>query len=197
MRNRIHALIVAGPNGAGKSTIAGDFLPGLFGIQEYVNADTIANGVSSFRPETAAIEAGRIMLRRINALAEKKVSFGFESTLAARCYVPFINRWNSYGYYTHVLFFALPDVAAAISRVKARVKDGGHDVPESVIERRFAAGLKNFFQLYAPIVSSWFLFDNSGAASPKIIATGGKRRPLIIVNDALYEKLKKVFKDAP
>jgi len=81
---RSNVLVVAGPNGAGKSTLAPVLLRENLSIRDYVNADTIAQGLSAFASEEQAFRAGRIMLARIKDFAEEGRSFAFESTLATR-----------------------------------------------------------------------------------------------------------------
>jgi len=76
--------IVAGPNGAGKTTFAREFLPNYANCLEFVNADLIAEGISPFSPEQAAVRAGRLMLEQIHLLGGKNRDFGFETTLAGK-----------------------------------------------------------------------------------------------------------------
>ena len=163
--------VVAGPNGAGKSTFAQTFLPEYADCREFVNADLIAAGLSPFNPESLAIQAGRLMLQRIEALAEAGIDFGFETTLAGRSYVPLLHNLRDRGYRLHLFFLWLPEVELAVSRVQDRVLAGGHAIPEEVIQRRFARGLRNFFEVYQPMVDAWILFDNSGK-KPRRIAKG-------------------------
>ncbi len=153
-----HIIILAGPNGAGKSTSAPILLRDTFAVDEFVNADTIAHGFLAFRPESAALEAGRIILYRLQELAEKRINFAFETTLASRTFAPWVKRLGASGYKSHLMFLTLPDADAAIARVASRVSLGGHNVPVEDIKRRFAAGLKNFSQLYVPVVSSWKVY---------------------------------------
>jgi len=170
--------IVAGPNGAGKTTFAQRFLPGYANCQEFVNADLIAAGLSPFNPESLAIQAGRLMLERIETLARTRVDFGFETTLAGRGYVPLLNRLRDEGYRVHLFFLWLPSPDLALSRVQDRVRAGGHGVPAEVVKRRFARGLSNFFHVYMPLLDSWMILDNSGD-SPQRIALGLGRRRLV------------------
>jgi len=163
--------IIAGPNGAGKTTFALEFLPKEAGCPIFVNADLIAAGLSPFDPARAAIRAGRVMLSEIHAHAKRGESFAFETTLAGRGYAPLIRRWRDEGYFVSITFLSLPDADVAIARVRARVVQGGHDVPEAVIRRRFAAGRQNFEQLYRPLVNEWAFYDNSGA-TPLLISAG-------------------------
>lgn len=154
-------VIIAGPNGAGKTTFAGEFLPNDAGCPIFVNADLIAAGLSPFAPELAAIKAGRLMLEAIAEHAAHRESFAFETTLAGRSYARMIPAWRQQGYVVKLIFLALPDAEMALARVAARVAQGGHNVPEPVIRRRFEAGLRNFHRSYKRLVNFWQLFDNS------------------------------------
>jgi len=169
MAEQPNVYIVAGPNGAGKSTFARLFLPGYADCKEFVNADLIAAGLSPFNPESLAIQAGRLMLERIETLAQARVDFGFESTLAGRGYTSLLQKLKDSGYRIHVFFLWLPSPEMALMRVRERVLAGGHDIPEEVVRRRLSRGLVNLFELYAPLLSSWLLFDNSGE-QPRIVA---------------------------
>ena len=165
-------VVIAGPNGAGKSTLAPLLLRDTFGLLEYVNADTIAQGLSAFQPEAAAFEAGRIMLKRLHHLAAKRASFAFESTLAGRAYAPWFERLRSSATYEiHVLFIWLRTPELAIQRVGERVRRGGHDVPETVIRRRYTLGIRHFFHVYRLLADTWGMYDNSGTR-PVLLATG-------------------------
>jgi predicted ABC-type ATPase len=166
-----HIYIIAGPNGAGKTTFARRFIPALVNITQFVNADLIAAGLSPFAPEREAIQAGRLMLRQIEKLVVQGESFSFETTLAGRSYARMIPQWRAQGYAVHLLFLTLPDAETAIARVAARVAQGGHAIPEDVIRRRFAAGLRNFRSVYTLLVNGWTEYDNSGA-HPVQVATG-------------------------
>ena len=161
--------IVAGPNGAGKSTFARLFLPEYADCREFVNADLIAAGLSPFNPEGRAIQAGRLMLERVEALARTGMDFGFETTLAGRGYTSLLRRLKDSGYRIHVFFLWLPSVEMALARVADRVLAGGHSVPEDVVRRRFSRGLANLFHLYAPLLDSWLVIDNA-KEEPRIVA---------------------------
>jgi predicted ABC-type ATPase len=149
-----HVLIIAGANGAGKTTTAPALLQEALQITNFVNADNIAYGLSAFEPEKAAIQAGRIMLERIRFLASNKENFAFETTLASRTFAPWIKKLKNDGYLFHLVYLLLDSPDLAISRVKERVKLGGHSVPEDVIRRRYHAGIRNFFNLYKPIADA-------------------------------------------
>lgn len=160
--NNKRILIIAGPNGAGKTTFAQEFLPGEAECPHFVNADLIAAGLSPFTPELVAVRAGRIMLDQIHEHVRKGESFAFETTLSGRIYMQLIPRWQAQGYVAKLFFLQLPSPEMAIARVRQRVAAGGHNVPEDVIRRRFHAGLRNFRQVYKPLVDEWVLYDNSG-----------------------------------
>ncbi len=173
-RKRKKIIIIAGPNGAGKTSFAKEFLPNEAGCPNFVNADLIAAGLSPFAPEVAAIKAGRLMLAQIYEHVRKGRSFAFETTLSGKMYVQLIPKWRASGYVVKLFFLSLPSVDLAISRVKIRVSQGGHDVPVPVIQRRFAAGIRNFHAIYKNLVDEWALFDNSGP-SPQLIEEGVNR----------------------
>lgn len=156
-----HVIIIAGPNGAGKTTAAPALLGKALQIDHFVNADTIAAGLSAFAPEKAAIQAGKAMLQRMHYLANNNENFAFETTLASRTFAPWIKGLKKAGYLFHLTFLVLDSADLAVSRVKERVRLGGHFVPEETIRRRYKSGLKNFFQLYQPIADSWQMYDNT------------------------------------
>jgi predicted ABC-type ATPase len=161
--------VVAGPNGAGKSTFARLFLPEYADCREFVNADLIAAGLSPFNPESLAIQAGRLMLERIEALAEARVDFGFETTLAGKSWLPLLLRLRERGYRLHLFFLWVPGPELALNRIEERVRAGGHSVPEVVVRRGLTRGLRNFFQIYAPIFDAWAVFDSS-RKTPEMLA---------------------------
>ena len=152
--------IMAGCNGAGKTTASYSVLPELLGCKEFVNADEIARGLSPFNPESVAIEAGKLMLQRIKHLMTERKTFAIETTLATKSYANTIKKAKELGYHVILLFFWLPSPEMAVERVAKRVSEGGHNIPKDVINRRYWAGLQNFFTIFAPIVNSWMFFDN-------------------------------------
>jgi len=137
-------VIIAGPNGAGKTTFAREFLPNEAGCPIFINADLIAAGLSPFQPELAAVKAGRLMLAEIHEYSRNGASFAFETTLAGRTYARMIPVLQAEGYHVKLFFLTLPSAEMAIARVGERVRQGGHNMPEEVIRRRFTAGLTNF-----------------------------------------------------
>lgn len=161
-------IIIAGPNGAGKTTFARDFLPSEAHTLRFINADLIAAGLAPFNPESAAFKAGRLMLQEIDECVAAGHDFAFETTLSGLSYLRKIKLWQTLGYQVKLWFLSLPSGDLAVSRVAQRVMQGGHNIPEDVIRRRFKAGLKNFNQYYCYAVNSWMLYDNSGM-KPKLL----------------------------
>lgn len=170
-----HMIVIAGPNGAGKSTSAPALLRDTLAIVDYVNADAIAHGLSAFRPERAAVPAGRVALERLRHLAHQRTNFAFESTLAGRTLAGLVTELKSQGYVFHLEFLWLQDPDLAVARVQERVRAGGHDVSEPVVRRRYERGLTNFFHLYRPLADDWRVYDNSGRSGPQLVATGTGR----------------------
>jgi predicted ABC-type ATPase len=155
-------IIIAGPNGAGKTTFAQAFLPEEAQCPRFINADLIAAGLSPFAPEAEAFKAGRLMLHEINECVTRGESFAFETTLSGLAYLRHIQEWQTLGYHVGLFFLSLPSVELAIARVAERVRQGGHNIPEPVIRRRFSAGRNNFDNYYRTVVDAWVLYDNAG-----------------------------------
>jgi predicted ABC-type ATPase len=184
---------LAGPNGAGKSTAALPLLKETLGVSKFVNADLIAEGLSGFEPERAALAAGRVMLDRLKDLAAARATFAFETTLAGRSYAPWLRDLKEAGYSFHLVFLFLPTPEFALARVSDRVRRGGHAVPEETVRRRFHAGLKNFIALYLPLAETWRLYDNSRKPPPRLLAVGREGHTLRIEDHASWERLQKTY----
>ena len=182
--------IISGCNGAGKTTASYTVLPEILNCKEFVNADEIARGLSPFNPESVAIEAGRLMLQRIDFLLEKDISFSIETTLSTKSYINLVRRAQEKGFSVRILFFWLNSPELAIRRVAERVAKGGHNIPEPIIRRRYTAGLKNLFNLFMDQVDYWDIYDNSDYPR-KQIACGGKNAKTIINEDILFNQLKR------
>ena len=184
-------IIIAGPNGAGKSTLAPHLLKDTFDLLEYVNADTIARGLSAFNPESVSFEAGRVMLERLHSLAEQQKSFAFETTLATRSYAAWLSGLKQRGYRFHLLYLWLRSPELAIHRVEVRVRLGGHGIPDSLVRRRYVRGIHNFFCLYQSLADSWTVFDNSESNGPMLVAVGNG----LITSDVSQEELWKGIRE--
>jgi predicted ABC-type ATPase len=185
-------LVVAlgGPNGAGKTTSAPRLLRGAFVVDEFVNADTIAAGLSAYRPETAAVAAGRVMLDRLRELAQRRITFAFETTLSGRGHARWLQQLRSAGYRTHLVFLSLPSADLAVARVADRVRRGGHHVPEGVVRRRFHAGIRNLLEHYLTAVDSGQIYDNSRADETQLVASWASGEKLTIVNLEAWNQLR-------
>lgn len=180
--------VIAGPNGAGKTTFSAEFLPDFVNCREFLNADLIAAGLSPFAPETQNLRAGRLLLTRIKELTGGKQDFGFETTLSGRSYVRLLNEMKNDGYRILLFFLWLPSADLAVARVKNRVRQGGHNVPEPVIRRRFESGIRNLFRLYRPRLDAWWLYDAS-RLPPKVVAEQ-EDGELRLFHSGLFEQIK-------
>lgn len=166
--------IIGGPNGAGKTTFVEHFLPKYIKVTNFVNADEINKGISPLGSTSMDIKSGKIMLELIGDYKNRKLSFGFETTLAGKKWLELINELKSDGYTIYLFFLDLPSVDLAISRVKLRVKLGGHSIPEDTIRRRYSRARNNFLNIYKNKSDYWYLFNNS-SETPKLIAAQDKR----------------------
>ncbi len=167
-------IVIAGPNGAGKTTLALEYLAREPACPVFVNADLIAAGLSPLEPEAAAVRAGRLMLEEIERHASAGRSFAFETTLAGRGYVRRIRQWQDAGYAVKLVYLSLGTPEEAIRRVKQRVQQGGHGIPDEVVRRRFGRSAANFRRIYRDLVDSWQEFDSRGRI-PVLLEEGGDR----------------------
>lgn len=188
-----NVVVVAGPNGSGKSTAAPALLRDYLGITEFVNADVIAQGLSGFAAENAAMQAGRVMLERLRELARQNADFAFETTLASRTFAPRLEELRDAGYRTHLLFLWLPSPGMAVARVASRVQQGGHNVPDEIVVRRYHAGLRNLFQLYMPIVDAWMMFDNSPRDGYELIASRREGAKITVANETIWKLVQEQY----
>ncbi len=187
--NEKNLYLIAGCNGAGKTTASFTILPEILDCKEFVNADEIAKGLSPFQPEKVAIDAGRIMLNRINELLNEEESFAFETTLSTRSHKKKIIAAQEQNYTVTLLFFWLESIDLAKERVKTRVVEGGHNIESETIERRYKKGIKNLFELYIPIVDKLRIFDNSGG-TPELLATKKKDSDLSLINPLKFNRIR-------
>jgi predicted ABC-type ATPase len=162
--------VIAGPNGAGKTTFAREFLPAYAGIVEFVNADLIAAGLAPFRPRGAAIRAGRLLLKEIDRLADKRADFALESTLSGLTLLTRWTQWKASGYRIEIIYLTLPSAQVALQRIAQRVRQGGHAVPRADVMRRFERSWNNFSEFYKPLADAWMVYDNSGDR-PRLVET--------------------------
>ena len=181
--------ILAGPNGAGKTTASKTLLPDVFNTDIFINADIIAVELNPGNPEAVAIKSGRIMLERIQQVLSAGKTFAIETTLATRSYLNLVKKAQLLGYEVVLYFFYLPSAEMAKERVKLRVSEGGHNIPTAIIERRYTAGLINFFE-YSLLVNRWYMYANTQPSSQPI-ARGEMPDTVIIYNFELWESLKR------
>ncbi len=185
-----NVIVLAGPNGAGKTTAARTLLAETLRVMTFVNADVIAQGLAGFDPDSAAIEASRIMLERLHALAGQRVDFAFETTLAGRTQAGWLDGLRQTGYSVHLIYFWLKSADLAVARVADRVRMGGHLIPEATIRRRYPRSLRNFFQLYRPVVSHWQVYDNSATDAPQLVAFGDQQGNESILMEAVWRQIR-------
>jgi len=155
-------IVIAGPNGAGKTTFARDYLPREAEVVQFINADLIAGGLSPFEPAAAAVAAGRLVLTEIARLVRARESFAFESTLSGVAYAARLRRMKRLGYRIEIVYLKLGSPRLALSRIRARVKQGGHNVRREDVLRRYERGWRNFEKIYRPLADTWSVYDNSG-----------------------------------
>ena len=181
--------IIAGCNGAGKTTASFTILPEVLNCKEFINADEIAKGLSPFQPESVAMQAGRIMLARMDELLQKGETFAFETTLATKSYKQKIEWAQANGYEVTLLFFWLDSPNMAKKRVAQRVAEGGHSIPSETIERRYHNGITNLFAIYINMVDICYIFDNSEGRK-ELIAQKERHKGIIIYNNNKFNLMK-------
>lgn len=183
-------IVLGGVNGAGKTTASRALLANTLKVLTFVNADVIAQGLSGFDPDAAAIRAGRIMLEQLQELAEQRANFAFETTLAGRGYAKWLNGLRESGYDVHLFYFWLSSADVAIARVAARVSKGGHHIPDATVRRRYARSISNFFAVYLPVVNSWRVYDNTLEGMPLLVAEGVRGGSEIIYQPEIWSRVK-------
>ena len=181
--------IIAGCNGAGKTTASFTILPEVLHCKEFINADEIAKGLSPFQPESVAMQAGRIMLARMDELLQKGETFAFETTLATKSYKQKIEWAQANGYEVTLLFFWLDSPNMAKKRVAQRVAEGGHSIPSETIERRYHNGIVNLFAIYIDMVDICYIFDNSEGRK-ELIAQKERHKDIVIYNNDKFNLMK-------
>jgi len=185
-------IVLAGPNGAGKTTAARTLLAETLKVMTFVNADVIAQGLAGFDPDSAAIEASRIMLERLHSLAEQRADFAFETTLAGRTLAGWLDDLRKTGYVVHLVYFWLESADLAVARVAERVSMGGHAIPAATIRRRYHRSIRNFFELYRRVVSGWRVFDNSQRGISRLVAHGDLVGGETILIEPVWQCIKEI-----
>ena len=177
--------IIGGPNGAGKTTFVEQFLPKYIHVRNFVNADIIAFGLSPLDVSLMNIKAGKLMLTLIREYKNKGMPFGFETTLAGKKWGSLMKELKNSGYAIYLFFLDISSVKLSISRIKYRVKLGGHSIPEETIRRRYFRSRRNFWNLYKNKADYWYLFNNSGPA-PDLVAAAKNGQNTLNVSDQEY-----------
>jgi predicted ABC-type ATPase len=186
-------LMVAGPNGAGKTTMTLELISDRTMVDEFINADEIAKGLAPLHPESKALEASKLMIRRLKELLEINKSFAFETTAAGTNYVKHLKEAKARGYEVNLTFLWLASPEEAVKRVAQRVKQGGHDIPEETVKRRYYLGLKNLLIHYLPIADIANIMNNSSEeAKRRLIASKNKNGYLNIIDTKIWQQMEKV-----
>ena len=187
-KNMPNLFIVSGCNGAGKTTASYTVLPEILGCEEFVNADEIAKGLSPFNPKGVAIDAGRVMLMRMDSLIKQKQTFSIETTHAIKMYEKLVQNVQKQGYAVSLIYFWLKSPELAMQRVATRVASGGHDIPVDTIFRRYESGINNLFNIYLPLVDYCLIVDNSSSPSV-LVAEKRKDEDIKIYNQAIFNEM--------
>jgi predicted ABC-type ATPase len=175
-------VVLAGINGAGKTTASQHMIRESMRIPVFVNADAIARGLNAFDVESEAANAGRIMLEHLHHLAAKRRSFAFETTLSGRTYAVWLDGLRQSGYAVHLFYYWVESPELSIRRVAERVLAGGHHVPDATIRRRYSRSVRNFLELYRPVVTTWQVYDNSYGKS-RLVAMNNSYFDTIVDNE--------------
>ncbi len=183
--------MIAGPNGAGKTTMAFRLVPNLLRNYEFLNADEIARGLAPMHPESVALTASKLLVKRLVEMLKSNVSFAFETTGAGINYVKHIKEAQDNGYQFFLMFLWLSNPQIAIQRVAERVVQGGHHIPTETIIRRYSSGIRNILQHYLPLADNALILDNSSLEQEKIIALKTTNR-LQIKDEEIWNKIQRV-----
>lgn len=186
-------LMIAGPNGAGKTTMTLELIRSCSMLYEFINADEIARGLAPKHPESMALTASKLMIKRLKELLDADQSFAFETTASGTNYVKHLKSAKVKGYEISLTFLWLSKPEEAVKRVAQRVKQGGHHVPEETIVRRYYLGIKNLLIHYLPLVDEALIMDSSSETSSKrLIARKNMNNPLDIRDIAIWKKIEEV-----
>ncbi|MCG8696659.1 MAG: zeta toxin family protein [Bacteroidales bacterium] len=179
--------IIAGPNGAGKTTFAMGYLPKIVNCRNFINADLIAYGISPLNSIAVQFEAGRLFLNEIYKYIQKKDDFAFETTLSGRSHLSLLNKLKAEGWTIVMFFLWIPSPQFSRDRVRQRVHEGGHDIPDDTIFRRYPKIMYNLIHLYMPLCHKIFCYDNSSLTPVSIF----EQTPsgINIINEEFYHTI--------
>ena len=159
--------VVIGANGAGKTTWARATRSRL--PKPFYNADSIADGLGDPDNATLQQQAREIVDQAIGHHLRDQSSFGFESTYSGRSRPAIVEQAKTLGYATTAFFVGTAHHAINIARVRRRVREGGHDVPDHEIIRRWTAAQENLLETW-DYFDRITIIDNSGEAP--VVVTG-------------------------
>ena len=185
--------ILCGCNGAGKTTASYTMLPEILDCHEFVNSDEFAKSLSPFDPSTASVSASRLMLMRIQFLLDRGEDFSIETTLATRSLVSIINKAREKDYTVTILYLWIQSPEIALQRVRNRVNNGGHNIPEDTLRRRYRMGIKYLLSTYIPLSDRWVMVDNT--KSPFTVIAEGSSGRLVIKDEAKFNKITTIAND--
>ncbi|MDC7693967.1 zeta toxin family protein [Asticcacaulis sp. DXS10W] len=181
-------LIIAGPNGAGKTTFALKYLPAV-GVAHSINAGLIASGLSPFHPEQQTAAAARLFLIEMEARIAVREDFAFETTLSGKTYLRLIEQLRAKGWTVELHYLALPDVSVSKRRVAERVAHGGHDIPQTDIERLFPRSLRNLLIDYRMKADVCVCYMNDDGRAEVIFHQSGE--DCQVASPSLFDGLKR------
>ncbi len=182
--------IISGCNGAGKTTASMTVLPETLQCHEFVNYDEMAKGMNPLNPDSARLMAAKLMLSRIRRLIAQKADFALETTLATKSYHALVQKAREEGYTVQLMYFWLQSPELALVRIAERVKNGGHNVEEHIVRRRYSMGIRNLFKLYVPVVDYFILIDNS-IVPREVIAEGNLHEAIKVYNEEKFKMIRK------
>mgnify|MGYP004672606705 CR=1 FL=1 len=183
--------IIAGANGSGKSTLAEVLLKEK--NLEFLNADEIAKEISPNAINSVPITAGKEYFKRLKIFFDDNKSFAVESTLSGNNIVKIINTARVKNYKIILVYSFLQNCTTCIERVKKRVENGGHNVPEADIIRRYYKSIVKFWDKYRLLVDEWTMFYNGYDYAP-IIASFGTNEDFTIINKEMQMNFDKIYK---
>lgn len=184
--------MIAGPNGAGKTTMVSRFIAHSPLFYEFLNADEIAKGLAPLHPESVALAASKLMIRRLLELLEKKKNFAFETTASGTNYIKHLKDAKLRGFEIYLMFLWLPSPEQATQRVAERVRQGGHFIPEDTIRRRYFSGIKNILKYYLPLADKALIVDNSEEQSKRIVLRKSMNSQIKIEDENTWKKIQEI-----
>ena len=180
--------VLAGANGSGKSTIAKELLQEQ--KLEYINADDIAKELNPKDISKVKISAGKETKRRILKCFKENLSFAVETTLSGNNHINTFKTAKELGYKIILVYTFVDNTKTCIERIKVRVKNGGHPVPDEDVVRRYKRSISNFWNKYKGLADEWLLYYN-GNESSTIVAQQSNNDDIEILNENLYTLFRK------